>query len=557
MWGLLRFLRLLKFLFIILLPFSFSCSLPKNVKKIAIAEALVSATATAGMDPLYSYQWHLRNSGKHDGLIEGIVAGEDINVTSVWDEGNKGDDILVAVVDDGLQIKHPDLVDNIKNNLSWNYLHSNNDPSPDISENNHGTCVAGLLAARDSNGIGVKGVASRAKVIGYNLLADSGTIISNEADAMTRNESAISISNNSWGAADGTGKLFAASSTWISAINDGLANGRGGKGIIYVWAAGNGASADETELDRSDYDGQANYYGVVAVCATTDQGIKAYYSERGSNLWVCAPSSGGKNALATTDLMDDWGGNSTGLNELSDLAYTKKFGGTSGATPIVSGVVALMLKQNANLGWRDVKLILAQTARKIQSSDSDWVTNGGGFKVNYKYGFGVVDAKAAVDATKSWVNVGTLKTYSQNSTIDSSGVDIPDNDGTGISDSIVVNLASSGIKKIEFIEISVNITHAYWGDLSIELSGSNGPITSVFLKPHVCNNGDTDISLEESCKDSTSGGAAAAIFRFGSARHLGETSAGIWTLRVVDAVNSALGSNGKLNNWSITFYGRE
>lgn len=540
------------FLSHILLLFLYSCSPSLNSKSLVNNQSSSSTAAAtaASSDPLYIYQWHLKNSGQ----LTDLLIGEDINVTSVWDSGNKGDDVVIAIVDDGLEINHPDLIDNVYGNYNWNYLAGGYDPSPIYSDDGHGTSVGGLMAARDENGIGVKGVAPRAKIVGYNLLADSGAITSNEADAMIRNENIISISNNSWGATDETGKLSDASSAWMNAINEGITNGRNGKGIVYVWAAGNGAD-DDTELDRSDYDGQANYYGVMSICATNDQGEKAYYSESGSNLWVCAPSNGGVNGLTTTDLMEENGYNNSGsLNELSDTNYTKTFGGTSGATPIVSGVVALMLKKDSNLSWRDVKLILAQTARKIQSSDSGWVTNGGGYNVHYKYGFGVVDASAAVNAISSWTKVGTFKTYTKSSS-SNLNLSIPDIDATGVSNSITVESSASKINKIEFIEVTVDIKHAYWGDLNIELSNSNSPITSIFLKAHVCNDGD-DPPLEESCKNSQLAGSV-TTFRFGSARHLGESSNGTWSIKVFDSVYSDTGRTGTLNNWRITFYGRE
>ncbi|MBF0360213.1 MAG: S8 family serine peptidase [Oligoflexia bacterium] len=553
--------------FIILLLFLslYSCSKQSNTKLAASAQSLavVAATATASSDSYYSYQWHLKNTGQ----LTDLLVGEDINVTSVWDSGNKGDDVVIAVIDDGLQINHPDLSDNIYSGRSWNYLYSIDDPSPEESSSGHGTAVAGLAAARDSNGIGVRGVAPRAKVVGYNLLALGGRTDADETDAMTRNYDLVSISNNSWGATDGTGKFTTANSTWTSAITEGVTYGRNGKGVVYVWAAGNGANngvnngsnnSDETEIDRSDYDGQANFYGVMAIGATTDNGEKASYSESGSNLWICAPSSGGKNSLTTTDLINEWGYNTdtNSGSDLDDVNYTKTFTGTSGATPIVSGVVALMLKQNSKLTWRDVKLILAQTARKIQSTDTNWVSNGAGYKVNYKFGFGVVDAKAAVAAANTWSNVGTLKTYTASSSINL-GLQIVDVDKTGTTSSITVDAGTSQISKIEFIEVNVDMAHANWGDLTIELSNSASPITSIFSKPHFCNNGE-DYPLEESCKDSSTIGAS-TTFRFGSARHLEESSSGIWTLKIVDSIfrEEEVNPSGVLNSWSIIFYGRE
>lgn len=80
--------------------------------------------------------------------------------------------------------------------------------------------------------------------------------------------------------------------------------------------------------------------------------------------------------------------------------------GTSYACPVVSGVVALMLEANPELGWRDVQGIFASTSQKTDSTDESWTTNAAGFNHSYKYGFGLVDAYAAVTKGETWKNYG-------------------------------------------------------------------------------------------------------------------------------------------------------
>ena len=121
---------------------------------------------------------------------------------------------------------------------------------------------------------------------------------------MTRHVGATAVSNNSWGSPDGPG-LSGASRSWEMAIDRGVETGWGGKGVVYVWAGGNGgrlAPSGGENGDNSNLDGHANYYGVTAVCAVDGRGQRADYSERGANLWVCAPSDDGAGlALVTTD----------------------------------------------------------------------------------------------------------------------------------------------------------------------------------------------------------------------------------------------------------------
>jgi subtilisin family serine protease len=108
-------------------------------------------------DPLFSDQWHLRNTGQGGG-----TAGEDVNITRVWDTYNGSENEVIAIVDDGLEILHPDLAPNILSGYSWDYVHNEADPT----DGEHGTSAAGVAAARGYNSIGVTGAAPRTRLIG-------------------------------------------------------------------------------------------------------------------------------------------------------------------------------------------------------------------------------------------------------------------------------------------------------------------------------------------------------------------------------------------------------
>jgi proprotein convertase subtilisin/kexin type 2 len=495
-------------------------------------------------DPLFPYQWHLSNKGQLGGL-----SGEDVNVTSVWTT-NKGEGIKVAVVDDGMDINHEDLKDNIIEGKSKNYVDGSTDPSSEDA--NHGTAVAGVLAARDGNFLGSIGVAPRAGLVGYNILAN-GAPDASSLQAMVGNGDiqAFDISNNSWGAADGTGSFFASNSSWRDAIDAGITNGRSQKGAVYFWAAGNGAPRD-----NSNYDGMANYYGVIAVGAIGEDGKKANYSEEGANLWIVGHSQGTGNAITTTDnsFNESSGYNTTskpsGTTDFYSDKYTNTFNGTSSATPLVAGVGALILKANPNLTWRDVRLVLAESARKVDSTDSGWetagtkITSGSKYNFNHKYGFGAADAAEAVKLAATWTNVGAMVTYTTSTA--SVGTAIPDNNTTGVSNTI--NVSNSNINKIEYVAITVNINHAYVGDLVITLTSPNGSVSVLAKEARGCINTDTGSIID--CGnfhiDKT--------WRFGSARHLGEAANGNWVIKVSDRASA---DTGTFTSWSLTFYGRQ
>ena len=515
------------------------------------ASPAVTATpqaVVANSDPLFGDQWHLLNTGLQRGA-NGFPdkQGEDINVQPAWGV-TKGAGVRIAIVDDGLEVAHEDLASNVAaNGQSYNYVTLSSDPTNDPADlaSGHGTAVAGIAAARDLNNLGGRGVAPRATLVGYNFLQN--TTLSNEADALTRNAASVSVSSNSWGNPDGTGNIVASSSAWQSAIITGLTNGRSGKGTVYVWAAGNGATgstACPACVDNSNYDGQANYRGVIAVAAVNDQGVQTPYSESGANLWVSAPGGVFCNThtITTTDRTGAAGKNppdtNTGYIDYPDTKYTKCMNGTSAATPQVSGVIALMLAAKPNLGWRDVKIILAQTARKNDVIDTGWANTGGTpptYHFNHRYGFGVVDAAAAVTAAKNWVvNVPSPeKTYS--TPLTNVVIPIPDNNSTGVSSTLAVT--NSGIASLEYVEIIFSAAdHTYAGDLDITLTSPAGTVSQLAVL-HNC----------EASRCTPYNG-----WIFGSARHLGESADGTWTLTVKD-VRAA--DTGTFQSWQLKFYG--
>jgi subtilisin family serine protease len=231
-------------------------------------------------DRFFASQWHLRNTGQNGG-----VAGIDINVTNVWNT-YLGAGVVIGVVDDGLQYAHPDLAPNYIGSLSYNFNDGNSDPAPNTALDAHGTPVAGLASARGNNAVGVSGVAPQASLAGLRLLGAPTTDSQDAAAILFQNDS-VWIKNNSWGAPDGTGQLLGPGPLMVNAMMAGATMGRGGKGVVFVFAGGNGLAAG----DNVNYDGYANSLYAIAVTAVTDQGQQAPYAEPGACLVVAAPSS--------------------------------------------------------------------------------------------------------------------------------------------------------------------------------------------------------------------------------------------------------------------------
>jgi subtilisin-like proprotein convertase family protein len=264
-------------------------------------------------------------------------------------------------------------------------------------------------------------------------------------------------------------------------LQNGVTTGRAGKGNIFVWAAGNGG----LKLDNAGYDSYNGSIYTVSVGALNDLGQKADYSERGACLIVAAPSgaesgeSGRPQGTTTTDVMGEHGYNlaaknigPVGPDELADRDYTQNFNGTSSAAPVVSGVVALMLQANPNLGWRDVQEVLIRSATQTDPTNNEWRTNKAGFKFNPNFGAGRVNAGAAVALATNWVNLPTMiSTASEQATLNEA---IPDNDNNGITRSF--DLTASNLR-VEQALVTVDITHANRGDLVINLISPSGTIS--------------------------------------------------------------------------------
>lgn len=475
-------------------------------------------------DPLYAYdpakagyQWHLNNTGEND-----AVAGIDLNIETAWDNYD-GFGVRIGIVDDGLEVSHPDLASNVDLVNDYDFNDQDNDPSPG-TDNFHGTACAGVAAAVGNNGIGVSGVAPAATLVGMRLIA-APTTDQEEADAFALHQDIIDVKSNSWGPFDngyGEGGPGPLSSL---AMATAATTGRTGKGTIFLWAAGNGNGSG----DDSNYDGWANSPYAIAVSAIDDTGEQAWYSEPGANILVCAPSDGGTQAISTTDISGSSGYNAGTSGDFSDEDYTNSFGGTSSSTPAVAGVAALMLEANPALTYRDVQEILVQTAVTNDSNSGNWITNGAGLNFHINYGAGLVDATAATDMAATWTNLPARQSHSiAAATLD---LTIPDGDTDGVTHTFTVPTIDS--LRLEHVTVQLQSTHANRGDLEWRLISPSG--VNVRLARSRINDTSNDLD-----------------WTFMATHFWGEYSEGDWKLQVIDR---SLVEEGTLDSATITFYG--
>lgn len=441
-------------------------------------------------DPRFADQWYLKN----DGSLAGTTAGNDLNVVPAWEAGATGAGIRVGVVDDGVSTTHEDLVDRLDTANDRDFNEDDNNPSHGLDDG-HGTMVSGCIGA-SRNGVGIVGPAYGATLVALRLIAGPFTT-AEAAEAFTWRQGTateVQISSNSWGPADDAVDDGAAeeqpSSTERNAWTDGVTDGRGGKGTIYVWACGNGGSAGDT----CDRDGYASDRRVIAVGATTATGARAFYSEPGITLLVNAPVGDSSGARCLTS--EKGGG----------YIPTQ---GTSFAAPQVAGVAALLLQSNPQLTWRDVRVLLATTATMNDPASAGWTTNGAGFDWNPDYGFGRVDAGAAVAAAEGW-DLLPASALPVGAAI-KPGISIPDGGATAAQS---LNIAADEDFTIESVEIAIDCTHPYQGDLSFSLTSPAG--TTVTVQPRAADN------------------SGARTWAFHAVGFLGEEAAGRWRLVVHD-----------------------
>jgi subtilisin family serine protease len=561
-----------------------------SVTNVSVVCSTLAGFTIAGLsDPLTPQQWHLKNTGQTGFADTPGVAGFDINVDPVFGLGFTGSGVTVAVVDSGIEIAHEDLSANIVPGGSWNFNNGTTDPTNTAIAGDHGTSVSGLIAMV-KNGVGGIGVAPGARLKGFNILSvplptEVQFLDSIGASSAAPNSSDVFVFNESFGTDTNTPLLIdPLHENQYRAATAGPGALRSGRGAIYVKASGNGfqrignvncVGNVGTSCENANFDPDNTVPFQIIVGATNASGIKSSYSTAGSALWVSAPGGEfGENAVvsgnsgvalqpalvttdqsgcaigtarigATTSSFDQGSAPNTQCN------YTNTMNGTSSAAPVTSGVIALMLEANPALTWRDVKHILASTARKIDASggvvnvtlpggtysaEPGWTNNHASptpFHYHNWYGFGLIDAGAAVTMAKTYsVNLGNFTDTGFISTQGLSVV-IPDNNAAGVTSMLPVPAGSVAV--IEEVQIRVTLTHPSVRDLGIEVISPAG--TRSVIK-----------NIEDGYLPNQS--MTNQIFLTNA--FYGENPTGTWSIKVVDAV---AGNSGILTGWAVRAYG--
>lgn len=466
-------------------------------------------------DALFSSQWHL-SSARSD---------VSLNLRDVWTD-HKGAGIKIAVLDDGFDYRNQDIGRNYHHGLDRDFVGRGDLDAIHERGNWHGTAVAGVAAA-DDNGAGTVGAAADATLVGLRI--GYGRAGNPEQYAAAIRESAkADVANNSWGFSgfftdNFDGHWFRSSE---AALKHSVDAGRGGLGTVQVFAAGNSRSSG----DDVNYHNYQNSIYTIAVGATDATGRVASFSNPGVALHVSAPGV----SILTTDVSGR-DGYSTG-NE----AWVQ---GTSFAAPAVSGVVALMLDENARLGWRDVQEILAYSARETApgTTDAFLVTNkadnwnGGGLTHSKNYGFGLVDAHAAVRLAETWTEQQTSHNLQTASFGAAPRATLADGGRWEMAFTIGRDVT------IDRVELELDLKHTWIGDLRIGLISAEGTtswlVDRVGLAPGQTGAGSSADNL---------------FFDFTTSQFWGEEARGTWKLVIEDVKR---GDVGRLDWFQVNVFG--
>ncbi len=501
---------------------------------------------TLPSDPRFADQWHLRNT----------APGQfDLNVRWAWDAGITGAGVRAFVLDDGFDVAHADIAPNYVRAGQIDYEQGDFNPVPRFAADNHGTAVMGLLGAA-RNGVGAVGVAYGVDLTGIRGYSDdrasAGTMNDYITDigrgitrAAAQGGDLLSMSNGyaSGNAYFGSGLSAAAIDAAVAAVGAAAATGRGGLGLVIVKAAGNSRTEGwNTNMSEVDTDPR-----LVSVAAVDRFGAVDDYSSYGGNILVSGFGSPGQ--VVTTDR--------TGAPGYTPTNITTTFDGTSAATPMVAGVVALILDANEALGWRDVQAILAASARITGSGTGGdgatptgferdvWTANrseqwnGGGFMFSNDYGFGLVDASAAVRLAQTWfTGGGSAGTTASQEVLTRDLLNaprrIPDDTPRGVAVSTSIGAAGENFQ-IDYTTVTITMSprHTFMGDLVILLENGAGDVAVL----HNREGGGTNFP---------------GTWTFTTRQFQGEDAQGTWTLRVIDAAG---GDTGRLTDVVIRQWG--
>lgn len=450
----------------------------------------------------------------------------EMNILAAWQRGYTGKNVVVTILDDGIEKSHPDLAQNYDQLASYDVNGNDHDPTPRYdpsNENKHGTRCAGEVAAVGNNSHCMVGIAYNARIGGIRMLDGDVTDVV-EAKSLGVRPDYIHIYSASWGPDDDGKTVDGPGPLAKQAFEMGIKKGRKGLGSIYVWASGNGGR----QADHCSCDGYTNSIYTISISSTTESGNEPWYLEPCASTLATTYSSGEyyDRKIMTTD-----------LNQRCTDSHT----GTSVSAPMVAGIIALALEANPLITWRDVQHLLVKTSRRVHLKADDWKTNAAGHQVSHLYGFGLVDAEAMVMEAQKWRSVPSQhicsRTYDRSTRFIRAGQTL----NTSVQSFGCSDQADQHVAYLEHVVVRILIpNHQRRGDLQISLISPSGT-RSVLLGRRLFDNSNEGFKNWE----------------FLTVHSWGEKAAGQWTLEITDSPSKLRNPDvlGTLKEWTLILYG--
>ncbi|XP_041082630.1 proprotein convertase subtilisin/kexin type 6-like isoform X2 [Polyodon spathula] len=470
-------------------------------------------------DPKWSNMWYIHCGDKSN------RCRSEMNILAAWQRGYTGKNVVVTILDDGIEKNHPDLAQNYDSLASYDVNGNDHDPTPryDASnENKHGTRCAGEVAAVANNSHCIVGIAYNARIGGIRML-DGDVTDMVEAKSLGIRPDYIDIYSASWGPDDDGKTVDGPGLLAKQAFEMGIKKGRKGLGSVFVWASGNGGR----QGDHCSCDGYTNSIYTISVSSSTENGNKPWYLEECASTLATTYSSGEfyDRKIVTTDLRQ---------------RCTDGHTGTSVSAPMVAGVIALALEANPLITWRDVQHLLVKTSRPVHLKAPDWKTNAAGRRVSHLYGFGLVDAEAMVLEAKKWRSVPPQHTCTGSSDRRPRYIRPEQSLKSTVTSTGCSDHAEQHVVYLEHVVVRVSIVHPRRGDLQVNLISPSGTKSQLLAKRTFDNSNDGFKNWE-----------------FLTVHCWGEKAEGEWTLEIIDSPSQLRNpeSLGKLREWSLVLYG--
>ncbi|KAJ9058686.1 pheromone processing endoprotease [Entomophthora muscae] len=454
--------------------------------------------------------WHLSDPKRN---------GHDLNVTGLWKRGINGTGVTVAIIDRGVNYTLWDIKDNYFKEGSYDFYHRRSDGMAFNDTTTHGTHIAGLIAANRTSKCRA-GIAYGAKF--SSILVTTGFTFRNRGKEFTYKNQQNHIYSMSYGMGYVIDPISPLSENVNRVFEEGVNLGRGGLGSIYVKSAGNGRH----KQDNCAFEGACNSIYTINVGSINYKDKASSFSEACTSVMVSAYGSSLVRFRKHINFQYSFSKEENKCEFIS---------GTSYAAPLVSGTIALVLQVRPDLTWRDIQHLIVQTAVPVDLTHESWQTTYSGRKYSPQYGFGKINAGLIVERAKSFTKVNQQTFFeTRNITIDK--VIPEDTNGLLVSRNITsLNLKSSGLKKVEHVQVTVTIEHARRSDIEIYITSPQN-ITSKLVSSRP-----TDRSK-----------LGFQSYQLMTVANWDEPPTGRWFLKINDISKTG---QGKLKSWKLTLFG--